>query len=126
MPDMDAKTLGIAGGVVVVLLVVAGALGMLPGTGPDIDLFLKSHMAKYDVIASGTIDEEQWKTFSADVRKEGNAILDSYYIGPFTSRGKAQMLAVQSMVNLASCPAIDETSRRSHYNAIHEQMARMR
>ena len=114
----DPRTLGIVGGVVVLILViVGGATGMfyVPGFAPDTVAYLKSVTDEYRRIAK---DDEavpsaaDWEALRKRATDEGQSILSYYGTGNLTPEDNTKRWAVAKVVELVKCEP-DDTERRA-------------
>ncbi len=120
------KIMGIAGGSLVLLLAiwmfVSGGIS-LPAFASDPTAFIDKAATDYKQLASGTISEEQWKTYSSAVKKEAGEIIGQYaQVSPLNSEQTEQRKIVAALMSLATCSYDDTEKQKKHFTKFEELM----
>lgn len=119
----EPKVLGmIGGGVLLVLIVVGGYMGVLPGFGTDPETLFKEFATGYQAALGGT--DEEWKQFRLDYA--GSAREVAIRLAPQVSsdpQAKRFQAAATHIIKILSKPKTDAESHKELYAEFNKTLA---
>lgn len=115
----EPKVLGIiGGGLAVILIIVGGYMGVLPGFGVDPESFFREFAAEYPKMKAGSAEE--WKVFKSEqsvtARGIARGLAPSVATDPEAKRFQRVALLVTKIVNISQTDAEKHTEAFTEFN----------